>query len=400
MDLPKSSEQQALFHSQQGQAFISLVRRDSEFSVASEYCAKKDVQEQSIVKLNAWQGATLLTADCLGTGLLALPDDIRVLGAVVGLGFLILNLPINYYAGYIFHKTANAVEAKQELENRIYSQSLGDIQENSDYESFRNSATQVNKLAEQSIPVAAEDPNDVFTPTSPPSHLSSTGRRYGAIHHDTATSDFIGMASALFFQRKGFTRIVMAIFYINIFLVLGNYILVMSHALAAAMDGLCLPTAGALAMILMIGITSQMRTMAKLGRLASMISLLALAAVVGQCLWAIHHQPPFTTTIPPEKSTILRKLSALGSIGFAVGSQKLFLNIRHDLADRDDAPKTLGISLSVFGLAYVGLCLGSGSNPPSFLLDAIPESTWSRRVAGVLLFVHVIVSYGMFGVIM
>jgi amino acid permease len=121
-------------------------------------------------------------------------------------------------------------------------------------------------------------------------------------------------------------------------------------------------------------------------------------------LWAIHHHPTTHTPeviivaarAPPEQSSssLFRKLSALGSIGFAVGSQKLFLNIRHDLADRSDAPKTLGLSLSLFGLAYIGLCFGAGSDPPGFLLDAIPPHTWNRRIAGLLLFVHVIVSYG------
>jgi hypothetical protein len=49
------------------------------------------------------------------------------------------------------------------------------------------------------------------------------------IHHDTATFDFIGMTQALFSSRRS-TRLVMALFYTNIFLVLGDYILVMSHA--------------------------------------------------------------------------------------------------------------------------------------------------------------------------
>ena len=51
-----------------------LARHDSLFSVTSQY------EDPSDNDLNAWQGAALLTADCMGTGLLALPEDIKVLG--------------------------------------------------------------------------------------------------------------------------------------------------------------------------------------------------------------------------------------------------------------------------------------------------------------------------------
>lgn len=68
-----------------------LRRHDSVFSVDSNY---KDPSDND---LSVWQGAALLTADCLGVGLLALPEDIRVLGRWIGIGFLLLNLPVNLY---------------------------------------------------------------------------------------------------------------------------------------------------------------------------------------------------------------------------------------------------------------------------------------------------------------
>jgi amino acid permease len=464
-----SSEGQSLFRSfpPEGRisesSFAALIRRDSEFSVtapSSEFYGSIREEEGAVGNhhhhgeeeepeqdgnrqhhreqqrggalspttplLNVWQGATLLTADCLGTGLLALPGDMKVLGNVIGLSFLIFNLPINYYAGYIFHHTATSVESQQAQENQLYRQTWQKVLQNhSDYESFRGQQQQhtlqlllqqqkkdeeedysEEKLSGDGIggddgggptTTALDDPHDERRRRRPPHYLTT-------VHHDSASADFIGLSSALFFRQKNFTRLVMLVFYVNIFLVLGNYQLVMSHALVAFSDDtLCLPTAGGLATVFMIAMTSQMRTMARLGRAASIVSLVALAIVVAQCLWAIHHQHRPThaasTSIVTEQpsispsSSLLRKLSALGSIGFAVGSQKLFLNIRHDLADRSDAPKTLGLSLSLFGLAYIGLCVGAGPNPPGFLLDAIPPHSWHRRVAGLLLFVHVIVSY-------
>jgi len=90
--------------------------------------------------------------------------------------------------------------------------------------------------------------------------------------------------------------------------------------------------------------------------------------------------------------SFLRQLAALASIGFAVGSQKLFLNIRHEFKVRDDAPKSLGISLATFGGVYTLVCILAGPNPPSFLFDAISPG-FGRKVAGFLLWIHVAVSF-------
>jgi amino acid permease len=87
-----------------------LLHRDSDFSIGTDYDG-----EESPNNLNMWQGAALLTADCIGTGLLALPADIHTLGYGIGLTFLVANLPINLYAGCIFHNTATAVEGRQKI---------------------------------------------------------------------------------------------------------------------------------------------------------------------------------------------------------------------------------------------------------------------------------------------
>mmetsp|Transcript_10543 Transcript_10543/g.25166 ORF Transcript_10543/g.25166 Transcript_10543/m.25166 type:complete len:183 (+) Transcript_10543:314-862(+) len=85
-------------------------------------------------------------------------------------------------------------------------------------------------------------------------------------------------------------------------------------------------------------------------------------------------------------------MSSLAGIGFAVGSQKLFLNIRHELRHREESSKVLAGSLTCYGLAYGIVIILAGPDPPSFLFDAIPEG-WSRRIAGLLLWFHVAVSY-------
>ena len=56
------------------------------------------------------------------------------------------------------------------------------------------------------------------------------------------------------------------------------------------------------------------------------------------------------------------------------------------------APGSLSISLTLYGVAYIVVCLLAGPNPPSFLFDAIPYGM-QRRIGGLLLWIHVAVSY-------
>lgn len=63
------------------------------------------------------------------------------------------------------------------------------------------------------------------------------------------------------------------------------------------------------------------------------------------------------------------------------------------MADRTKAaPGALSVALTIYGLAYVIVCLLAGPHPPSFLFDAIPSGL-GRQVAGFLLWIHVAVRY-------
>lgn len=316
----------------------------------------------------------------MGTGLLALPYSIHTLGVTVGIAFLVLNLLVNYYAGSILHETATAVEQQQQLENRQFSKER--LQ-------FEDLMTQTDMMALNQNTINST--NTLFSVDT------AIYTQHTQIHHDTATFDFIGIATGVF-KDKRVTKGVQLVYYSNIFLVLGNYVLVMAHAVSAAIgeDKICLPTAGLIAAIGML-VVSQSRTMAKLGRVASIVSLGVLVIVVLQCLWEIWIQDPMVVVTPVVEPSLLRQLlrtfSATGSIGFAVGSQKLFLNVRHELIHRSEAPQALALSLAFFGSGYIAICLAAGPNPPPFLLDAIPTYTVNRRLAGLLLWIHVVVSY-------
>ena len=457
---------------------------DDDYSVSSNY------KYQSTNDLGIWTGATLLTADCLGTGILALPNAIHVLGMKFGLFFLIFNLIINLYAGILLDYSANHIEQKQQYENQEYLDQLASpisITNNMDNEDDKNRENDIEGYHQEQpnslhnherrqILLQAQnystvsDTTTTITDVNDDDDGSNDGRRsqhhHHLLHHDTATFDFIGISSVLFGHTSDnniknddptqsnnrnhnniTTKLVMILFYTNIFLVLGNYILVMSHSVIAIFDSnkyeLCIPTAGIIASTLMFIISvTYGRTMANLGRSVSILSLIALGIVVIQCLHYgnqdFNHQndtitmmstleATVTTTTTTTTSSIIDSLSAMGSIGFATGSQKLFLNIRHEYTNRNLSTRSLAIALFVFGTCYILVVVLAGPStffrfacgelsfrgidnvsrrsfclmlprlvlldPPGFLFDIIPQGMIQRRIAGLFLWIHVAISY-------
>lgn len=434
-------------------------------------------------KLVLWQGVALLTADCLGVGVLALPNDIRVLGYGLGLTFLILQFPINFYAGDLLsvmalqletgvvvtpisrtttttdgvmadeydlelheegrtsddggndhddddddeHDLGNPVDQPLEMEMISRKSALSPLSssldaaqrsptmfhrhsKNSTPTSTKNNSagsssihsyneipkvpsllvqpTTTNKLVQnktsssdsfQDEPLSDHDEDedekgdrdgkqdDATIPSSLPTTITAS-----AMTTPHSTYDLIGISKAIFKTTPRFTHMVILLYYLNLFLVLGDYILVMGRAVSALfLDQICLPTAGAIASVLMFAIC-QLRTMALLGKNVSLASLMAMVIVLIQCLF--HHRAGTgtgtgaagagTTALDSDSndSDIWAQFSALASIGFAVGSQKLFLNIRHELAAKQEASKVLAGSLTSYGVVYLVVILLAGSS--------------------------------------
>jgi hypothetical protein len=330
-------------------AELELSKKDNEDPSQSQS------QSQSGNDLNLYQGAALLTADCLGTGILALPANLIVLGRVFGLTFLILQLPVNLYAGTILSNSAVVVEERSGVCIQVASQ---EEEETADEEETAPPvSTRTSKTKQKTYQSVNSSAPDAETFQDQPDMHNKDQIHHDA--HDTASFDFIGMTDALF-HHPTVTHVVMAVYYCNIFLVLGDYILVMSHAVAALVgDTMCIPTAGLLASTLMFAV-SQLRTMAKLGRSASIVSLTALFIVVIQCMVALMRRQDGPPPALPDTDGLLPKFSAIASIGFAVGSQKLFLNIRHEMRYRKEAPKALAMSLSFYVSVYVVICILAG----------------------------------------
>jgi hypothetical protein len=379
--------------------------------------------------------AALFVADVVGTGILALPYNVRVvLGSGWGILFLLMNLPINIYAAYMLHETATGVE-KDDVVDDEHSDCEGDCiseidaitREEETLESIDRNHYQIKPLFIDTYSSDAADlPNESQTNHTYEkldqlvreddeliiSQLEPQQKRVSTVF----TDDFIGISGAVFGEHSQFRLLVLYVYYANLVLVLGNYVLVMSHSVQAVVgkDRICIPSSGLIASTLMFTF-SQFDSMAMLGKVATSISLVALVIVVVQCLFAStstsysmmeeadffnHHndsdpsendQYTITSNTPP--SSIMTTLSSLSSITFAVGSQKLFLNIRHDMVWRDQSVLSLGIALFTFVTAYIAVSVLAGPTPPKFLLDAIPNDTLAQRLAGLFLWIHVAVSY-------
>ena len=420
-------------------------------------------KEESLLSL--WQGILLVTAECVGVGILALPHNVHTLGGgttggqLVGLGFLILNLPINFVAGrylsgmamsleletnhndnkesqqrhkqewrrqgwkiqeqseygdedangendkdYCHHEVDDNENNEVELssitsngqQTRLTTTTLSSLhhqqshqpsilqrnirleemfQDEPDHDDIENDRTEMDKI--HGSPVYGSIIATGDTPTTSPTfdHEDEDG-------NNNKTQDLVAMSRSIF-QSRHATFMVTAFYYVNLFLVLGDYILVMGRAVSAITSDWisCAPLAGAVAAILMLGIC-QFRTMATLGRKVSLASLLAMSVVLLQCLF--HHRASSIsegndttigagTTIHDNDTSnkqqqeamnndVWSKFSAMAGIGFAVGSQKLFLNVRHELRHKEESSKVLAGSLTTYGSAYVLVILLAGSS--------------------------------------
>ena len=173
-------------------------------------------------KLEVWLGSALLSAECVGVGILALPHDVKnVIGLRYGLFFLILNFPINYVAGNFLSILALDIENKEESHEQEEDEGkveMMDVVASDDDESdfVEDSFEDENK--------DTEDETEV---------LQNLSLSENETHRDiSTTSDLISISEEVF-QSNFVTNCVLTIYYLNLFLVLGDYILVMSRSVSA-----------------------------------------------------------------------------------------------------------------------------------------------------------------------
>ena len=276
--------------------------------------------------LSATSATLLLVAECVGTGVLALPYFCFTLHRGLGLAYLAALYFMNIVAARVLNATADRVEQELELTNRV---------------------------------------RDLVT-------LAKHVRRMPG----NTSSSSLPLITKVFYS-------------VNLFLVLGTYLMTMSKGLSTAFNASpsILYTLGSLAAMAVL--TALLQTLSQLGRAPTYVSILTVLVVLVACLLPIGSSN--IEPLPDIPAYILVP-SSLSGISFAVGSQKLLLNVRCEMESPKDANKALVHALSAFCLVYFLVVLLAPPSPPPLLLAAI-TNPFLRAIAGVALVIHVGVSY-------
>jgi len=252
---------------------------------SSDTSASTDGGSHSLLSPPA--ASLLITAECVGTGILALPYFCYILPRYLGVFYLLCNYFVNIYCAFLLCSAADAAEAHH---------GCGPIRD------LVNLASSVASMP----------------------HLSS--RR----------SSWLSLCTRFFFTT-------------NLFLLLGTYLLAMSKGFAAAAGRPPSVLYVLVCLSVLMVLTASFSKMSQLGRAPTYVSIATVAIILAVCLSL---SPLPSSSAPPSLSSPLPALvvvpSSFAGITFAVGSQKLLLNVRSEMEDKASAPKSLVWAITGF----------------------------------------------------
>ena len=299
----------------------------------------------------AGRAATILVAECVGTGVLALPYVASVLGTGPFLLFVAVQVALNLYAGELL---ATAAEMSERRTN---------------YEACRSTTSALWDFVDDADNIDW----DTGEPTSP----------------TTRPRDMLELAQGLDAGRP-LRALVACAWYGNLVLILAQYLVVMARSLRVAFP---LPGCAVVESLLIAALTAwfiaQLPTLDALGKGAAQLSFASVLAILAICA---RHTPTGPPPVVAQDASAAAVAASLTMITFAMITSKLFLNVRREMRDPREARKTLRYGIAAFTCVYVVVVFLSGPEPPRFLLDAVHHGTDGRIAAG-LLFAHVAVSY-------
>ena len=299
----------------------------------------------------AGRAATILVAECVGTGVLALPYVASVLGTGPFLLFVAVQVALNLYAGELLATAAETAERRTNYEAcRSTTSALWDFVDDTDNLDW-----------------------DTGEPKSP----------------TTRPRDMLELAQALDAGRP-LRALVASAWYGNLVLILAQYLVVMARSLRVAFP---LPGCAVVESLLIAALTAwliaQLPTLDALGKGAAQLSFASVVAILAICA---RHTKNGVPPVVAQDASAAAVAASLTTVTFAMITSKLFLNVRREMRDPREARKTLRYGIAAFTCVYVVVVFLSGPEPPRFLLDAVHHGTDGRVAAG-LLFAHVAVSY-------
>ena len=287
--------------------------------------------------------AALIIAECVGTGVLALPANAHTLGLTLTLVSLTGTALLTMVAAVMLHRAASTIEV---LELR--------------------------------------EPLELYGARPRP-----------------RVPDYYLLAVALYGERSLMARVTIFAFHGGLFLMLGVFLVVMSKALVPLLShagwDVCEWQAGLICTLVMAAV-NQMPSLIHIGRGPAYFSVVAIVVVCGVCVAGL----PADRGLTPAAPAAARPLpisAALSGVVFAMGVMPFVLSTRHAL----DAPArivpSLGVAICLLALSYALLIVLAGKHPPAYLLDAIASEAGSLT-ASLLLLAHVAISYAICSVML
>lgn len=180
------------------------------------------------------------------------------------------------------------------------------------------------------------------------------------------------------------------IYYLNLLLVMGSYLLTISSSLSSLIYPHIIlhPILTGFIAIILIGLSLKYRTMSKLGRLPTYVSIITITLVVLFCILGAQS----STSSPPINP--LQIPSSLAGISFAVSSQKLLLNVRASMSieAKSEINYSLSLALALYGFFYILTILSAPDDEP-LLLNVLENGTVLKRFTSLLLSIHLSISF-------
>jgi vesicular inhibitory amino acid transporter len=193
--------------------------------------------------------------------------------------------------------------------------------------------------------------------------------------------------------------------YLFLFLLLGDYLLVLALSVQEIFWGwrLCRPIAAAIAAGLLL-VTNQLRTLKQVA-VATIVGTLTIMVVLALTLTraGLGSDPNYDDDKPhPHDQYVVATPSffdlsnSMTAIIFAYAGQTIYPEMISAMSQPEDFPKALMVSTPYLFVVYAFVgCVGYayfGESAPSYLLDIL-NYNWTRTMGGVLMLIHMMISY-------
>jgi proton-coupled amino acid transporter len=194
------------------------------------------------------------------------------------------------------------------------------------------------------------------------------------------------------------------VLYFYIVLILGDYMVVLSMNVQGIFysSRLCRAVAGFVVSALLLS-TNQIRTLHGVS-MTAIVSNSTLIIVLGICLWLVWQDRGLESEglqdDPVERvsvtSDIWTVFSSMSSFIFAMGGQKIYLEIMSEMRNPSDFRKSLFAAFSFMLVCYVVITVTCywhmGAATPGYLMDVL-EWDSVRVITNILMFIHIVISY-------